>query len=147
MEAQRVSEDNVKPLTKEELKIKVNSHPSNSGYCVIFSGKAGAYKTTICDILAKSFGPYHTWPGSQGVERDILKFDDAALAQIDSKVVEEIQWLSVPKKITLDNTPCSIKEQLSGTGLNIMLAKNKSCLDGITLKIERFFMSFNPSGN
>lgn len=81
------------------------------------------------------------------MERDILKFDDAALAQIDSKVVEEIQWLSVPKKITFDNTPCSIKEQLSGTGLNIRLAKNKSCLDGITLKIERFFMSFNPSGN
>ncbi|RNA05545.1 hypothetical protein BpHYR1_030848 [Brachionus plicatilis] len=74
--AQRVQEDYIKQLTKDELKslvpfkefgkfirdirIKVNSHPSNSGYCVIFSGKAGAYKTTICDILAKSFGPYHT---------------------------------------------------------------------------------------
>ncbi|RNA19518.1 hypothetical protein BpHYR1_030677 [Brachionus plicatilis] len=94
MENQRIAEDNIKPLSKEELKdlvpfkefikfireirIKVNSHPSNSGFCVIFAGKAGAYKTTICDILAKSFGPYHTWPGSQWFERDILKFDDAA---------------------------------------------------------------------
>ncbi|RNA05543.1 hypothetical protein BpHYR1_030846 [Brachionus plicatilis] len=47
----------------------------------------------------------------------------------------------------MDNTLCSIKDQLSGTGLNIRLAKNKNCLDGITLKIERFFMSFNPSEN
>ncbi|RNA04597.1 hypothetical protein BpHYR1_052482 [Brachionus plicatilis] len=66
---------------------------------------------------------------------------------IGSTVVEEIQWVSVPKKITFDNTLSSIKEQLSETGLIIRLAKNKSFLDGITLKIERFFISFNPSEN
>ncbi|RNA35846.1 hypothetical protein BpHYR1_022686 [Brachionus plicatilis] len=53
-------------------------------------------------------------------------------------------WTSLPHKKTLDDTLCSIKEQLSGAGLNIRLAKNKSSLESLKMKIKRFFMSYNP---
>lgn len=33
---------------------------------------------------------------------------------------------------------------MSGTGLNVRLAKNKASLEDLILKIERFFISFNP---
>jgi len=160
MEDQRMKEDENMPLTKEDLKkllpfksfiefirdirIKLAAHPSNSGYACILGGRASTYKTTICEILAQSFGPYHVWPGTQFVKEDILKYDSAARAAISTIVIEEMKWLSLTKRVTLNDTLCSIKEQLSGTGLNVRLAKNKTSIDDLILKIERFFISFNP---
>lgn len=160
LEDQRLIEDQNYPLTKQELKklvpfksfiefirnirIKVNAHPSNSGYACILGGKANTYKSTICDILAMSFGSYHTWPGTQFIKEDVLKYDSAARAAISTIVIEECKWINLLKKVTLNDTFCMLKEQLSGSGLNVRLAKNKNCVDDLILKIERFFISFNP---
>lgn len=116
-----------------EIKVKLDGHKPNSGYDCIFGRHAQTYKSTMCEILAISYGAFHTWPGSQFVYTDILKYDDAARAQIDSILIVEMKWLNLQKKITLNDTLCSIKEQLSGSGLNIRLAKN--ILDGLKLKL------------
>lgn len=160
LEDQRLKKDENIPLDKDDLKklvpfkdfisfirnirIKLDAHPTNSGYACILSGKANTYKTTICEILTKSYGQYHVWPGTQFIKEDILKYDSAARAAISTIIIEECKWISLHKKITLNDTFCSIKEQLSGTGLNVRLAKNKSSIDDLILKIERFFISFNP---
>lgn len=159
-EDQRMKEDRILPLSKQELKklvpfkttltwlrdqrIKLAAHPDEAGYACIFSGRSGSYKTTFAEILAMSFGPYHTWPGTTLVKEDILKYDSAARAQVETIIIEECKWLSLHRKITLDDTLCLLKEQLSGTGLNVRLAKNKSSIDDLQIKIDRFFISFNP---
>lgn len=146
LEDQRMKEDENLPLSKTDLKklvpfkdfvsfipnikIKLDAHPSNSGYACILAGKAHTYKTTICEILAMSYGQYHVWPGTQFVKEDILKYDFAARAAINAIVIEECKWLSLHKKIPLTDTLCSIKEQLSG--LNVRLAKNKSSIDDLS---------------
>lgn len=127
-----------------DIRCKIDAHPSNSGYACILGVKASTYKTTVCEILAMSYGPYHVWPGTQFVKEDILKYDSAARAAIDTIVIEECKWLSLHKRITLNDTLCSIKEQHSDTGLNDRLAKNKTSIEDLLLKIERFFISFNP---
>lgn len=155
-----MKEDENLPLSKTELKqlipfrnfiefirsikIKLDAHPRNSGYVCILGGKASTYKTTICEILAMAYGPYHVWPGTQFIKEDVFKYDFAARAAISTIVIEECRWLSLHKKITLNDTFCSIKEQLSGAGLHVRLAKNKTSIDDLILKIERFFISFNP---
>lgn len=160
LEDQRMKEDQYLPLSKDEIKklvpfkkqlewlrdqrIKLAAHPDDAGYAVIFSGRSGSFKTTFAEILAMSFGAYHSWPGTMLVKDDILKYDSAARAQIDTIIIEECKWISLHRKITLDDSLCTLKEQLSGTGLNVRLAKNKSSIDDLQIKIERFFISFNP---
>ncbi|RNA00226.1 hypothetical protein BpHYR1_018376 [Brachionus plicatilis] len=161
MEAQRYDEDCKKPLVDSDyaklapfkaylellhrnIRIKVDGHETNSGWCLVLCGKAATYKTTANLIMAQSYGPYHVNTGHQYIERDVLKYDDAARAQIEQLIIEEMAWTSLPHKKTLEDTLCSIKEQLSGAGLNIRLAKNKSSLEGLKMKIKRFFMSYNP---
>lgn len=84
LEDQRLKEDENLPLAKSDLRklipfknflefcreIKVDAHPRNSGYACILGGKANTYKTTICEILAMSYGPYHVWPGTQFVKKE-----------------------------------------------------------------------------
>lgn len=160
LEDQRMREDENIPLTKEDLRkvlpfkqfieflrdvrTRLEAHPTNSGYACILAGRANTFKTTMCEILAMSFGQYHVWPGTQFVREDILKYDSAARAAISTIIIEECKWISLTKKITLNDTLCNLKEQLSGTGLNVRLAKNKSSIEDLILKIERFFISFNP---
>ncbi|RNA16168.1 hypothetical protein BpHYR1_029846, partial [Brachionus plicatilis] len=154
MEAQRCDEDSKKPLIDSDyeklapfkayleplrnVRVKVDGHETNSGWCLVICGKAATYKTTANLILAQSYGPYHVWTGHQYIEKDVLKYDDAARAQIEQLVIEEMAWTSLPHKKTLDDTLCS------GADLNIRLAKNKSWLEGLKMKIKRFFMSYNP---
>lgn len=127
------------------IRTKTDGHETNSGWCLVLVGRAATYKTTANLILAQSHGKYHVWTGHQYIERDILKYDDAARAAIDQIVVEEMAWTSLLHKKTLEDTLCSIKEQLSGAGLNIRLAKNKTSLEGLKLIIKRFYMSYNPT--
>lgn len=137
-EDQRMREDENIPLSKLDLRkvlpFKVfisflrdvrsrsDADPTNSGYACILAGKANTFKTTMCEILAMSFGQYHVWPGTQFVREDILKNDSAARAAISTIIIEECKWISLHKKITLNDTLCNLKEQLSGTGLNVRLA-------------------------
>lgn len=72
-----------------DIKIKLDVHPSNSGYACILGGKASTYKTTIFEILAIYYGPYHVWPGKQFVNEDVLKYDSAGRAAISTIVIEE----------------------------------------------------------
>ncbi|RNA24755.1 hypothetical protein BpHYR1_000449 [Brachionus plicatilis] len=111
---------------KQRPEVRVDGHETNSGWCLVLCGRAATYKTTANVILAQSYGPYHVWTGHQYIEKDVFKYDDAARAQIEHLVIEEMAWTSLPHKKTLDDTLCSIKEQLSGAGLNIRLAKNKT---------------------
>lgn len=160
LERQRQEEDRVLPLPKHEfkkmipfipylkflreLRNKMESHSTETGTALFLAGKASTYKSTTCEILADSFGSYHIWPGTQFVKEDALKYDSAARAQISSIVIEECKFVNLLKKITLNDTLCFIKEQLSGSGLHVRLAKNKSAVEDIDLSIERFLISFNP---
>ncbi|RNA00760.1 hypothetical protein BpHYR1_024816 [Brachionus plicatilis] len=139
MEAQRYNEDSKKLLVDTDyeklapfktflellrnIRVRVDGHETNSGWCLVLCEKVATYKTTANLILAQNYGPYHVWTGHQ--------YDDAARAQIEQLVVEEMAWTSLPRKKTLDDTLCSIKEKFSGAGLNILLAKNKTSLEGL----------------
>lgn len=160
LERQRQEEDRVLPIPKsefkkmvpfipylkflKELRDKMESYSVETGTALFLAGKASTYKSTTCEILADSFGSYHIWPGTQFVKEDTLKYDSAARAQIKSIVIEECKFVNLLKKITLNDTLCFIKEQLSGSGLHVRLAKNKSAVEDIDLAIERFLISFNP---
>lgn len=160
LERQRQTEDRVLPIPKSEfkklapfvtylkflreLRNKIESHSIDTGVALFLAGRAGTYKSTTCEILADSFGPYHVWPGTQFIKEDTLKYDSAARAQIESIVLEECKFVNLLKKITLNDTLCFIKEQLSGSNLHVRLAKNKSAVEDIDLAINRFLISFNP---
>lgn len=160
LEDQRMKEDENLPLDKEDLKkvlpfkkfisflrdvrSKLDAHPTNSGYACILAVKANTFKTSMCEILAMSYGQYHVWLGTQFVKEDILKYDSAARAGISTIIIEECKLISLNKKVTLNDTLCNLKEQLSRTGLNVRLSKNKSSIEDLIPKIERFFILFNP---
>lgn len=94
MEAQRQFEDQNRPLEMEDkhlvkhqkpivdflysLREKLLNHPTDSGVCLILCGKAHTFKCSINRILGHSFAPFSLWPGSQWVQKDLLKYDSAA---------------------------------------------------------------------
>lgn len=162
MEQQRKHEENIRELTNDEkhlllpnmpilshakdLRTQLVNHDQNSGVCLILCGGALMCKSTINRIIASSFGEYAIWPGSQWIQRDPLKFDTAARQGISTIVVEEMQWIDVQHRITLDKTINSIKEQLTGAGLDVRLAKTKSNLqDDIKFKMEYLLISMNET--
>lgn len=162
MEAQRKYEENLREFTDEEkhellpnlpiirhahnLRTQLINHDQNSGVCLILCGSALSCKSTINRILGESFGEYAVWPGSQWISRDTLKFDSAARQGISTIVVEEMQWIDIQHRITLEKTINSIKEQLTGAGLDVRLAKTKSNLqDDLKLKIDFLLISMNES--
>lgn len=162
MEAQRKYEENIRDLTSEEKHLllpnipiishaknfrnQLINHDQNSGVCLILCGGALMCKSTINRILAESFGEYAIWPGSQWIQRDPLKFDTAARQGISTIVVEEMQWIDLQHRVTLEKTINSIKEQLTGAGLDVRLAKTKSSLqDDIKFKMNYLLISMNES--
>ena len=162
MEAQRKHEERIRDLTEDEkhlllpnvpilshakdFKNQLINHDQNSGICLILCGGALMCKSTINRIIAESFGEYAVWPGSQWISKDNLKFDSAARQGINTIVVEEMQWIDIQHKITLEKTINSIKEQLTGAGLDVRLAKTKSNLvDDIKLKINNLLISMNET--
>lgn len=162
MEAQRKFEENIRELSFEEkhellpnipilshaknLRAQMINHDQNSGVCLILCGGALMCKSTINRIIASSLGEYAIWPGSQWIQKDPLKFDTAARQGISTIVVEEMQWIDLQHRITLEKTVNSIKEQLTGAGLDVRLAKTKSSLqDDIKFKMEYLLISMNES--
>lgn len=162
MEQQRKHEDRIRDITIEEKHLVMPNmsilnhakdfrdmlinHDKNSGVCLILCGGALMCKSTINRIIAESFGDYAVWPGSQWICKDNLKFDSAARQGINTIVVEEMQWIDLQHRITLEKTINSIKEQLTGAGLDVRLAKTKSTLvDDIKLKINYLLISMNES--
>ena len=162
MESQRKYEENIRELTDNEKHLllpnvpilshaknfrnQLISHDQNSGVCLILCGDALMCKSTINRIIAESFGEYAVWPGSQWISRDSLKFDTAARQGISTIVVEEMQWIDLQHRITLEKTINSIKEQLTGAGLDVRLAKTKSNLqDDIKFKMDYLLISMNET--
>lgn len=110
MEAQRYDEDCKKPLVDSDyeklapfkaylellrnVRVRVDGHETNNGCCLVLCGKAATYKTTANLILAQSYGPYHVWTGHQYIEKDVLKYDNAARAQIEQMVIEKMALTS-----------------------------------------------------
>lgn len=127
------------------LRKKLIEHPTDSGCCLILCGRAHTFKSTINRILGLSFAPYALWPGSQWVQRDILKYDDAARNGVSTIVVEEMEWVDLQHRKTLESTLNSIKEHLSGDGLDVPLAKNQKVkIEGIKFKMNYCLISMNP---
>jgi hypothetical protein len=162
MEDQRKWEDKIRPMNDEEyhkllpnypllahakkLKQQMVNHDRNSGVCLILCGKAMTMKSTLNRVIASSFGEYNIWPGSQWIQRDPLKFDTAARQGVSTIVVEEMQWIDVQHRVTLEKTITTIKEQLTGAGLDVRLAKTKSALqDDIKFKMDYLLISMNES--
>ena len=162
MEAQRKYEECIRDLSDDEkhellpnipilshaknLRAQMINHDQNSGVCLILCGGALMCKSTINRILASSLGEYAIWPGSQWIQRDPLKFDTAARQGISTIVVEEMQWIDIQHRITLEKTINTIKEQLTGAGLDVRLAKTKSNLqDDIKFKMEHLLISMNEN--
>lgn len=161
MERVRQREDESRVMTTSELKQAASQWPvlevckkllylcecmpQNTGYSLILCGVADTFKSTITRILARTFGPYCVWNGSQFMQRDILKYDTPAKKGIKTIVVEEMRWVDTTKKITLEHTLNTLKEQLIGAGQDVRLAKNTKSNIDLKLKIERMFISMNPS--
>ena len=162
MEKQRKYEENIRDITSDEkhellpnipilshaydIRNQLVNHDQNSGVCLILCGGALKCKSTINRIIAESFGEYAIWPGSQWIQRDALKFDSAARQGINTIVVEEMQWIDIQHKITLEKTINSIKEQLTGAGLDVRLAKTKSNLtDDVKFKMDYLLISMNET--
>lgn len=162
MEAQRKFEENIRELSFEEkhellpnipilshaknLRAQMINHDQNSGVCLILCGGALMCKSTINRIIASSLGEYAIWPGSQWIQRDPLKFDTAARQGISTIVVEEMQWIDLQHRVTLEKTVNSIKEQLTGAGLDVRLAKTKSNIqDDIKFKMDYLLISMNET--
>lgn len=162
MERQRKYEENIRDLTDAEKHVilpnipilshaknfrnQLINHDQNSGVCLILCGGALMCKSTINRIIGASFGDYAIWPGSQWIQKDALKFDSAARQGISTIVVEEMQWIDIQHRITLEKTINSIKEQLTGAGLDVRLAKTKSSLqDDIKFKMEHLLISMNET--
>ncbi|CAF0932227.1 unnamed protein product [Brachionus calyciflorus] len=103
----------------KDLRNQFLSHDNNSGVCMILCGGSGRCKSTINRIIASSLGEYATWPGSQWIQKDNLKFDTAARQGINTIIVEEMHWIDIQHRIILDKTLNSIKEQLTGAGMDM----------------------------
>ena len=57
-----------------------------------------------------------------------------------------MQWIDIQHKITLEKTINSIKEQLTGAGLDVRLAKTKSNLtDDVKFKMDYLLISMNET--
>lgn len=162
LEAQRKYEEGLRDLTVEEkhqllpnmpilnhakdLRTQLISHDNNSGVCMILCGGSGRCKSTINRIIANSLGEYATWPGSQWIQKDNLKFDTAARQGISTIIVEEMHWIDIQHRITLDKTINSIKEQLTGAGMDVRLAKTKTAIqDDIKFKMDYLLISMNET--
>jgi len=160
LERQRKFEEGIRDLSEDEkhellpnmpiishaknLRDQLINHDTNAGVCLILCGEAQMCKSTLNRIIASSLGEYHIWPGSQWIARDMLKFDTAARQGISTIVVEEMQWIDIQHRITLEKTMCSIKEQLSGSGINVRMAKTKSNVhDDIQMRINNILISMN----
>ena len=161
MEAQRHREDLAREISTSEMaKCAVNfpmlnvirdliyqldRMPSNTGCCLVLIGSADTFKSTINRIIARYYGEYDIWPGSQFIQRDILKFDTPAKKGIRTIVIEEMQWVDIARKISLEKTMNMIKEQLIGAGLDVRMAKNTKQSDiSLKLKLDRILCSTNP---
>lgn len=161
MEAQRKHEERIRDLTVEEkhlllpnmpilkhafeMRTLMLNHDRNSGVCLILCGGAMKAKSTITRMIAHSLGENAAWPGSQWIQRDMLKFDTAAKQGISTFIVEEMQWIDQQHRISLGKTLCSIKEQLTGAGLDVRLAKTKTNLvDDVKFKMDHLLISMNP---
>ena len=162
METQRKYEDVLSPITDEEkhlllpnmpllshafkMRNAIINHDQNSGVCMVLCGSALMCKSTINRILGHSFGEVAVWPGSQWIAKDMLKFDSAARRGISTIIVEEMQWIDIEHRVSLEKTINSIKEQLSGAGIDVRLAKTRSALtDDIKLKIDQLLISMNET--
>lgn len=162
LEAQRKFEEGLRDLTVDEkhqllpnmpilnhakdLRTQLISHDNNSGVCMILCGGSGRCKSTINRIIANSLGEYATWPGSQWIQKDTLKFDTAARQGISTIIVEEMHWIDIQHRITLDKTINSIKEQLTGAGMDVRLAKTKTAIqDDIKFKMDYLLISMNET--
>lgn len=162
MESQRKYEEAITPLDGNDfhlllpnspllshafnLRNQMISHDQNSGVCMILCGQALTCKSTINRIIAASTGEYNIWPGSQWIQKDPLKFDTAARQGVSTIVVEEMQWIDIQHKITLEKTLTLIKEQLTGAGLDIRLAKTKTSFqDDIKFKLDYLLVSMNET--
>ena len=135
------------PMLKviRDLIYEIERMPQNTGCCVVLIGAADTFKSTINRIIARYYGEFDLWPGSQFIQRDILKYDTPAKKGIKTIVVEEMMWVDHARKISLEKTMNLIKEQLIGSGLDVRLAKNQKNNDiGLKLKIERILCSTNP---
>lgn len=161
MEAQRKHEERIRDLTVEEkhlllpnmpilkhafdMRTLMLNHDRNSGVCLVLCGGAMKAKSTITRMIANSLGENSLWPGSQWIQKDMLKFDTAAKQGVSTFVVEEMQWIDLQHRITLNKTLCSIKEQLTGAGLDVRLAKTKTNLvDDVKFKMDHLLISMNP---
>lgn len=161
MEKQRHREDLAREITTSEMAkcatnfpmlnairdiiYQLDRMPQNTGYCLILIGSADTFKSTINRIIARYYGEYDVWPGSQFLQRDILKYDTPAKKGIRTIVIEEMQWVDVSRKICLEKTMNMIKEQLIGAGLDVRLAKNSKNNDmNLKLKLDRILCSTNP---
>ncbi|CAF1135107.1 unnamed protein product [Brachionus calyciflorus] len=162
LEAQRKYEEGIRDLTTDEkhqllpnmpilnhakdLRNQLLSHDNNSGVCMILCGGSGRCKSTINRIIASSIGEYATWPGSQWIQKDNLKFDTAARQGINTIIVEEMHWIDIQHRITLDKTINSIKEQLTGAGMDVRLAKTKTAIQNdIKFKMDFLLISMNET--
>lgn len=160
MENQRHKEDIARVLTTSEMArcavnfpmlsvirdiiYELERMPQNTGCCLVLIGRADTFKSTINRIIARFYGEFETWPGSQFIQKDILKFDTPAKKGIRTIVVEEMQWVDVPRKISLEKTMNMIKEQLIGAGLDVRMAKNTKTDFPLKLKLDRILCSTNP---
>lgn len=130
----------------QELRQTIESMPKNTGCALILCGQSDTLKSTIARILAISYGKYSVWPGSQFIQRDMLKYDTAARQGVQTLVIEEMQWYDHAKKITIENTILHIKEQLTGSGLDIRTSKSgQNQLTGqLKFQLKRLIISMNP---
>ena len=162
LEAQRFEEDRTRPLDIEDyrkvahlrlyiawlykMRAKWEQHPTDSGYAIIFAGKAATYKSTMCRILAGSFGKYHKWTGTQFIKEDILKYDSMVKCCIQTLIVEEMKWQSPEKRITQRTALDDLKSFLTGDGIQVRTTKTgKDPVHDVELHLTRIFLSYNPS--
>lgn len=128
-----------------EIIYSLDRMPQNTGCCLVLIGAADTFKSTINRIIARYYGEFDIWPGSQFIQRDILKYDTPAKKGIRTIVIEEMQWVDTARKICLEKTMNMIKEQLIGAGLDVRMAKNTKHNDiSLKLKLDRILCSTNP---
>lgn len=151
----------VQPLTDEENKkiicfkpyldfvkcmIRITGLLKSVGGCFIFIGQADTLKSTTARLICQKTGPYHIWPGTQLIEKDILKYDSAVRDGVKQIILEEVEWQHVQKKITINDTLGQLKALFAGDGLNVRTAKTSSNTSS-TLKLDLIIASMNERPN
>lgn len=133
-------------MLAQELRVQIDQMPKSTGCALILCGRSDTLKSTLARILAISFGKYSVWPGSQFIQRDMLKYDTAARQGIQTLVIEEMLWYSTAKKITIEDTIIQIKEQLTGSGLDIRTSKSsqQNLTGQLKFQLKRLIISMNP---